>query len=321
MLANRFLATGLGSLPYKNEEDALEKIAKYYPQLPYWPQLPQRSKKELMLEAFLFPWVKKGLISFRYGQGIFSENVNRIELYQEPLEEVELLPKDIAPGFYQFQKYFDQGYFSQALAVKGQITGPNTLCKYNFLTSGLTLNHNQHITRGILKLVEKQLYYQINNLQNCNLPVIIFIDEPAPSTKFYELNYDILEQGLMDIIINAKAKGAIIGIHSCNKPDWFQLTQLPVDIISIDTYSHEISEKDAKYLIDFINKGGKVAWGIVPNVPVPWASIYERILKYKDLIKPGGLITASCGLGMSSEGVAEKVMEQTLKVLDIVNNF
>lgn len=321
MLANRLLATGLGSLPYKTADEALEKIAKYYPQIPYWPQLPQRSKKELMLEAFLFPWVKEGLVYFRYGRGIFSEESNKIELYQKEIAEHELLPPDLVPGFYQFIEYLSQGRFSEAILIKGQVTGPNTLCKYNFLSSGLPLNHNQEITQSVLKLVERHLDFQIDCLKKFNLPVLIIIDEPAFLLKFYEPNYEMLEGGFSNLIFNAKAKGAIIGIHSCNSPDWFQLTQLPVDLISFDIYTYEISDKDVNYLIDFVIKGGKIAWGTVPNRETTWPNIYEKVSKYRDFLKLGGLITSSCGLGLTSESVAQEVMEQTQRVVELINNL
>ncbi|MGI6225211.1 MAG: hypothetical protein ACOYJ1_03055 [Peptococcales bacterium] len=321
LLANRLLATGLGSLPYNTPDEALEKIIKYFPQIPFWPQLPQRSKKELMLEAFLFPWVKEGLVKFLYGRGIFSEEPNKIDLYKEAITKHELLPRENAPGFYKLGEYLTEGRFPKAILLKGQVTGPNTLCKYNLLSSGLPLNHNQEITQGILKLVEKQLNFQIKYFKKFNLPIIIFIDEPAFLVKFYEPSYEILEEGLNRLVSSAKRKGVMIGIHSCNSPDWFRLTRLPVDMISFDAFTYELSEKDINYVADFITRGGKIAWGIVPNKGAPWEKIYGKLLKYKELMKQSGLVTSSCGLGLTSERVTEEILEQTLRVAEIVNNL
>ena len=43
------LATGIGSLPHTDSDKALDLIFKYTPQVPFWPQLPKRDKREGMV--------------------------------------------------------------------------------------------------------------------------------------------------------------------------------------------------------------------------------------------------------------------------------
>lgn len=311
MLTEKLLPTGIGSLPYQNVEQALEKINRYFPQVPYWPQLPQRNKKEFMLESFLFPWVQEGLVNFTYGRGIFTIDKNKLNLYKKVLEKNQLLPYDIAPGLYKLTEFISKGYFAKAQAVKGQLTGPNTLCKYNFLASSLPLNHNEKIVEAVLLLLEKQLDWQVGILQKTDLPVIVFIDEPAGFPEFYEPYAEELEQGLKQIILRGKNQGVIMGIHVCSKPDWYKLTRLPVDIISFDAFSNDIVGKDVEYVQHFFHKGGKIAWGVVPTICSTWKVVEERLQKHKNLILKGGLVTPSCGLGIASADVTEQVMKFT----------
>ena len=46
------LATGIGSLPYKDVQQALDLVFKYTPRIPFWPQLPKRDKREAMVAQF-----------------------------------------------------------------------------------------------------------------------------------------------------------------------------------------------------------------------------------------------------------------------------
>ena len=42
------LATGIGSLPHKDPNDACRLICDFFPEIPFWPQLPKRAPLENM---------------------------------------------------------------------------------------------------------------------------------------------------------------------------------------------------------------------------------------------------------------------------------
>lgn len=46
------LATGIGSLPHTDAEEAVDLVLKYCPQVPFWPQLPRRDAREGMIAQF-----------------------------------------------------------------------------------------------------------------------------------------------------------------------------------------------------------------------------------------------------------------------------
>ena len=46
------LSTGVGSLPFKDPGQALELISRSVPEIPFWPQLPKRDKREGMVAQY-----------------------------------------------------------------------------------------------------------------------------------------------------------------------------------------------------------------------------------------------------------------------------
>src|SRR5512135_408767 len=50
--APRALATGIGSLPHRDVQDALRVVFRTFPAVPYWPQLPRRDFRENMYAQF-----------------------------------------------------------------------------------------------------------------------------------------------------------------------------------------------------------------------------------------------------------------------------
>ncbi|BBO91851.1 hypothetical protein [Desulfosarcina ovata] len=53
-------ATGIGSLPFTDTQTALSLIAEHLPEIPHWPQLPQRGRCEHFIHQFLQPMVACG---------------------------------------------------------------------------------------------------------------------------------------------------------------------------------------------------------------------------------------------------------------------
>jgi len=54
------LATGLGSLPHQDPEEAVNFVLSYFPEAPYWPQLPTRGEAEGILIQCIIPLKKPG---------------------------------------------------------------------------------------------------------------------------------------------------------------------------------------------------------------------------------------------------------------------
>ena len=52
MLKGKFSATAIGSYPHNNVDDACDLILKTLPEIPCWPQLPERDMNEEMLVQY-----------------------------------------------------------------------------------------------------------------------------------------------------------------------------------------------------------------------------------------------------------------------------
>jgi hypothetical protein len=124
------------------------------------------------------------------------------------------------------------------------------------------------------------------------------------------------------------AEGAVAGIHCCANTDWGVLLGTKVDILNLDAYG--FVENLALYpaeLREFLDRGGSICWGIVPNHEQIYQEtpegLADRLRNGIDLIvrKAAGrgvtiraeefasrsLIAPACGLGSTSVDVADRV--------------
>jgi hypothetical protein len=56
------------------------------------------------------------------------------------------------------------------------------------------------------------------------------------------------------------------GVHLCGNPDWDFLLGLDLDILSLDIYQNgEVFSSYSESIKRFLDRGGIIAWGIVPT--------------------------------------------------------
>jgi hypothetical protein len=119
------------------------------------------------------------------------------------------------------------------------------------------------------------------------------------------------------------------GVHCCGNTDWSVLLETSTDILNLDAYDY--AESLALYpdaVAAFLERGGIIAWGIVPSGPAvegeTVASLVERLHGAIDLlVRKGlpldkllaaGLVTPSCGTGSLDPQMAERILELTAAV-------
>ena len=94
----------------------------------------------------------------------------------------------------------------------------------------------------------------------------MFIDEPGLQFLFSALSgYDsTAARGDMEAFLSMIDRPR--GVHLCGNPDWDFLLNLDMDILSMDVYLNgEIFSTYAGSIKRFLDKGGVIAWGIVPT--------------------------------------------------------
>jgi hypothetical protein len=123
--------TGIGSLPLTSVRSAIQVVAEFSPEVPFWPQLPQLSERESVVGQGL--GIVADLIEPRNEGYGYQVKEGRIDSLLEILHRsVGALMPSNAAGFGAFEEALSAGFFKHAAAVKGQIEGPITLAAYLF---------------------------------------------------------------------------------------------------------------------------------------------------------------------------------------------
>ena len=111
--------------------------------------------------------------------------------------------------------------------------------------------------------------WQVRQLQSARPNVLIFVDEPylaSFGSAFISLSRPQV-LGLLNELFDAiHQEGALAGVHCCGNTDWSLLMESSVDVLNLDAWSY--METLALYpaeLRRFLDRGGLLAWGIVPN--------------------------------------------------------
>lgn len=324
------LPTAIGSMPQTDPEEACSQVLAHLPEIPAWPQLPKRSFLENMYVQYSegFP----GVVNL--GERIYvdrSQDLNDAlaQLYVAYLEDdVEryALSPDYAAGLHAFLSS-DVG---SPVAVKGQVTGP--------ISWGLTVTdqdrrpilYDDILADALAKHLRLKAAWQERVLRELSPNTIIFVDEPYMNSfgsAFVSLSRPQVITLLEEVF---KGISGLKGIHCCGNTDWSVLLETSVDILSLDAYNYGYSI--SLYPVEvkaFVERGGIIAWGIVPNDEGVLAketvdSLVHRLeetvgaLAKKgvdaDLLLERCLVTPSCTLSPLSPQAATNALELTAEV-------
>jgi methionine synthase II (cobalamin-independent) len=322
------LPTIIGSMPHTDPQQACALISHYLKDIPAWPQLPQRSFLENMIVQYSegFP----GMVIA--GDRMYIDRSQDLlkpleELYTAYLENnVDKYPvgPDYAAGLHTF---LAQPGLSP-LAVKGHVTGPLTWGLTATDKDGRAILHDEALGDAVPKLLRLKAGWQEKELSRISKNTIIFVDEPymasyGASTSAGAFSSPAKIAEMLDEVF-AGISG-LKGLHCCGNTDWSVLLKTNLDILSFDTYNYAASlslyPDEIKKLL---NRGGAIAWGIVPNdgdslVKESVFSLQDRLeeamapftrngIRFKDLIAQS-LLTPSCTLIPLGEEAAEKALE------------
>lgn len=322
------LPTIIGSMPHTNPHKACALISHYLRDIPAWPQLPRKSFLENMYAQFSegFPGV---VIE---GDRIY---IDRSQDLQKPLEElyaaylendVDKYPvsPDYAAGLHAFLAQTNL----LPLAVKGQITGPFTWGLSVTDEGRRSIIYDDILGDVVPKFLSLKAAWQEKELRKISTNTIIFVDEPYMAAYGSSASAGVFSspEKIADLLNEVFAGiSGLKGLHCCGNTDWSVLLKTSLDILSFDAYNY--AESVSLYPAEikkFLDKGGAIAWGIVPNdensvVKESVSSLKDRLeeamapftrngICFKDLISQS-LLTPSCGLASLSEEAADRALE------------
>lgn len=322
-----FSTTGIGSLPHLAPEDACRLILDTF-DIPFWPQLPQISFRELMI-----PQYSEGMPLFRTDpekQTVWIEKNSSDEIerfYESCSDNTKIaISEDYAVGLHTFLRLIKNRTFP---FIKGHTTGPLTYTLGLKDSEGRPVFFDEELREISLMLLKAKIRWQIDMLKTYTESVIIFIDEPIfsalGSSSYLGVNTEEVTRLLKETLDTIKSAGGISAIHCCGNADWPLVIKSGADIINFDAfdYTDTISIYHAE-LRNFLEKGGFLAWGIVPTSgdlsavsPETVLNRFNKGLKQmsrnipEDLILSNMLLTPSCGTG-------SRTIDETTKIFQLL---
>jgi methionine synthase II (cobalamin-independent) len=318
----RGLATAVGSMPHKSPEEACSLVLEHLPEIPAWPQLPKRSFLENMYVQFSegFPGVivQQDRIYVDRSQNLDQDLERLYRAYLENDVEHYGIGPDYATGLYSFLR----SELGTATAVKGQVTGPVSFGLVVADQEQRPIIYDPVLADALAKHLRLKAAWQEKMLSAICPDTIVFVDEPyfaSLGSAFISLTPEHVVAFLEEVF---RGIVGLKGIHCCGNTDWSVLLSTSVDILSFDAYNY--GESLTLYPAEvkrFLERGGIIAWGIVPNTEHALAeetvsSLLHRLreimgsLCHKgidyDMLWEQCLVTPSCGLGsLSPEGAAK----------------
>lgn len=313
---------GVGSLPFLAVTPALEFIARWCPEVPFWPQLRRMSAREAMLPQTFGPHMRH-LSALRDEHG-FGISASRTRSFFDALErsDVNFEPSHAA-GFYGFVEACRMGAFPAARAVKGQVMGPVTVACSISADTTLFIDHIG-CRNAIADYIVRLARWQVDALLKCSSSVVLVLDEAYLGVALRQVParraavVDILKS----VILRVRRPGVMVGIHCCDQIPVSLLNEVGADLFSFDAHHGASAFAGDAEGRRFLESGGHVAWGWVPTLDnLSGVCPVEIVARWRDAAnRLGGeegtervlarsLVTATCGLAGSSLATCERSFE------------
>jgi glutathione S-transferase len=327
--------TGIGSLPHTDAEAAVRLVAEVSPEIPFWPQLPQRAVEERMVEQALTP-VLDLLAPRRDSCGYALLRADRRADLIARFEQAQAaLAPFAAAGFFAFERALADGAFPRAVVLKGQIIGPATLAALLFV-DGLPLVNDPVALAVVGSYIQRLAIWQIERLARWRTPVLLMLDEPYLALLPERDATGETMRVVQSVVHGIQATGALVGVHCCailpdGAPPVALLCRTGADVVSFDAYHRVASWCAAPEVCAFLARGGVLAFGLVPTLH-DLSALCSADLLTNWIIATAGcdrqvdvashtLVTATCGLGLLSEDAARQSFRLARDVAGLIGRM
>src|SRR5512135_3530786 len=266
-----FTTTLIGSFPHVEAKALCQSLGAAI-DIPAWPQLPRRNFRESMYVQYSarLPGIRLDEANEKIIFNTLDDLSPALETFYEHVlaDDVDwfALDCDYAIGFYAM---LDAAKNLSGEWLKGHVTGP---VSFGLMVTDQDLRssmYNESLADAIVKNMAFNARWQVRQLQSRRANVIIFVDEPylaSFGSAFISLSREQVVTMLNEVFDAIHAEGALAGVHCCGNTDWSVLMETSVDILNLDAY--EYLENLALYPHEvraFLDRGGNIAWGIIPN--------------------------------------------------------
>jgi methionine synthase II (cobalamin-independent) len=326
------LATAIGSLPHKSPEAACRVILESIPEMPIWPQLPAADFRERMEIQYSegLPGVvldsAAGRMHFNTSGDMTAELERFYENYMAENLDYFKISAGFSRGVYEMKGRLSVERPAGLRYFKNHVTGPLTVGLGRTDENKRAIYYNEMMRDVVVKGTEMKARWLLREFSGLAVPQLCFIDEPIlsafGSSTYVSVQRSDVVQYLGEVIAAVHKEGGLAGVHCCGNTEWTILADAGTDVISFDAFDY--GETIAYYpgpIKDFLERGGVLAWGIVPTTAKIAAETPDTLLARlrsavdnlagkglsKSLIWEKCLVTPSCGTGSLSVDLAEKV--------------
>jgi hypothetical protein len=319
--------TGIGSVPFTDPNETVALILETMPQIPYWPQMVRLGYLEEMAAQ-----AARGLPALKVDEDNRTVGLDPALPRDEALARFYevVLSGDLAP--FAFTEADARGFFALLRvaaaggclgpALKGQLSGPVTFAGVIKDAAGKPILYDRELTQAVCAGLARKLAWQAEQFRQLGKHPIVFLDEPF-LTGFGSAYLPISKAEVTEILTQTleEARGAAagplsLGIHCCGNTDWSVLLQVPIDILSFDSYGYFDSVRlYAQALSPYLARGGWLAWGLIPTnedfqhetPDTLWQRFQAQVTQLAADLHRGlkeilaqSLLTPACGMGYMS---------------------
>lgn len=255
--------TAMGIMPHTDIDRALKLSLSL--DIPFFPQLPNVSFYEDMYAQTSqhFPGIvvdpENKKISFDTAR--FEKEINDYSAIMDN-PETFALSRDYSVAFHRFLAEDLRSY----PAIRGQITGPVSFGFRVTDENSRPIIYNEGVRSLLYDFIQKKVSHQYRELLEKNSGAFVWLDEPGLGWVFSGLS------GYNDIQARQDYRQFLTGfdsppaLHLCANVNLPYLLELGIELLSFDAYQMELMPKGyAGAIATFLDKGGIIAWGIVPT--------------------------------------------------------
>jgi hypothetical protein len=324
-------ATGIGSLPNLDPLEACEDVLEIFPTFPYIPSLPRRG----LLERIVFNDSEQLPGRIIQDERLFFDSTSDHTAAMEQVY-IDYIEKNFAP--YALHTEYSSAFTEMMMRklpdvsiLKFQITGPVTFGMQVVDAAKRPIYFDTQLADVLGKMLALKARWCEAEMQEKTgvKETLIVLDEPylaSLGSSVVPIDRDTVKAGWEDTA--ALVEGGL-GIHCCSNTDWEFVIGLNPSVVSLDAYT--TANEFLLYadtIIPYMERGGVVAWGIVPSDPQLFTtettdSLYTRYLEIRtklctrmpeELFDAQSLITPSCGIRFADRPTARQIMRAAAEI-------
>jgi methionine synthase II (cobalamin-independent) len=306
------------------------------PEVPAWPQLPNRSFLENTYVQFAYDLPGIVIDSEKESTIVDAMNMDpeKVEDFLQKVAEEDVdtfkFPEQCFAGFYEMLE--QAGSAPSLRLLKGQMLGPVSFGLKLTDASRQSVIYDQTMADILTSHLRMKARWQQKALSEVFPETLVMIDEPYLNmfgSAFLSMGEDEVLEFIEGVIKGLPGK---VGIHCCGNTDWRLVFETGLDVLSLDAYvAGDVLALYSDDVQAFLDRKGIIEWGIVPSIAEDYTnetreSLLEKLEKAMGLLTKKGIeldamleqsmISPSCGLGGMSETMAEDALEVTQWISD-----